>query len=100
MRTSLKLFTTLGLFLFILIPFGGQVLSQTICLNGTALLVGPPSPGFYMYTPGITTLFSWFAPFVGNYLLGLASPGGFCYLGVTGFPTTGTVIMMGTSGGL
>ena len=65
------------------IPFGGPILTLIPCSNAAIYVVlGPPTPGPYVWMPG-TISYAYGPPsFVGQYLLGLAVPGaGVCVVG-------------------
>lgn len=64
------------------VPFGGPILTLIPCSNGAIYVVlGPPTPGPYVWMPG-TISYAYGPPsFVGQYLLGLAMPGGVCVVG-------------------
>lgn len=83
------------------LPFGGFVYMQKPCNVGWALMIGPPTPGTYLYVPGASRLYLMFSPHVGHWLLGNYSPGGVCILGVCPkciiTPIDATIQMLGTS---
>lgn len=85
------------------LAFGGRVLwvEPCTCSAGAAIAVGPPRPGYFLFQPGISVLFSFYAFVPANYVLGTYIPGGVCLTGIppacATVPTLGTVVLMGTS---
>lgn len=65
-------------------PFGGRILVYIPCINGAAYIVlGPPSPGSYVYQLGVSRSYMAGPPsHLGQFLLGMAAPGGVCTHGV------------------
>ena len=65
-------------------PFGGSIISILPCINGAMYLVlGPPSPGPYIYQAGVSRSYRNGPPtHPGQWLLGMAAPGGVCTHGV------------------
>lgn len=83
------------------LSFGGRLLSVPIpCLNGLMLIVGPPSPGNYIFQAGVSTLkFCYNIAKPGVQLLGNYFPGGVCILPppAPSIPAKGTIFFVGTS---
>lgn len=86
-------------------PFGGQILSviPCTCSYGHVVVLGPPIPGLYHFTP-FTTLYSFFQTYrIGAWLLGNYFPGTgnqcLVYVGVgcVPVPNLGAMQMVGTS---
>ncbi len=79
-------------------PFGGTVVSWTICAGGIIqIVVAGPRPGIFAWMPGTLTFLNG-PPKLGSRILGLALPATapVCFLG--GFPLPGNpIIMQGTS---
>ena len=61
-------------------PFGGRILVYIPCINGAAyIILGPPSPGPYVYQLGVSRSYMMGPPsHIGQFLLGMAAPGGVC----------------------
>ncbi len=84
-------------------PFGGQVLELLPCYNlsGYYILLGPPTPGIYIYQFGGTFSYLFGPPaHIGQWLLGMAGPASTCdiapgdkFIGKTG----GRIIFHGSS---
>ena len=79
-------------------PFGGQASIVHKCLNNaTYLMLGPPNPGPYIWTPSTKTYDFGPPKHVGQWFLGLAGAPYVCVVS-TGFFTSvvwpGTFIMM------
>ncbi len=64
-------------------PFGGPIIMMLPCLNAaTYILLGPPSPGPYVYQVGLSRSYLSGPPsHPGQFLLGMAAPGGVCTQG-------------------
>ncbi len=79
---------------------GGKIIWVDYCCNGINLTVGPPNPGRFLFTTG-STLYEYFNIYeAGPWVLGTASPGGFCLnplLFCAPVPVDGTIIQVGTS---
>ena len=81
-----------------LLIFGGPVIAKTVCNYGSLLIVGPPMPGsFLLLPPPASLIFPFFLPFPKRLVLGNATPGGLCMVGVVPIPAVGTIKMIGTS---
>ncbi|MCL9972198.1 MAG: hypothetical protein NBV63_02210 [Candidatus Pacebacteria bacterium] len=80
------------------IPFGGPITKLIPCSNGAIyVILGPPTPGPYVWMPG-TISYQYGPPaFVGQHLLGAAAPGGVCKIGTT-FLYGQRIIFHGSSG--
>jgi len=68
-------------------PFGGPItLMVSGCFYGiTWVRVGPPRPGYYVYKPDVTRVYSFGPPsHIGQYLLGLYAPKYFCTKNLSG----------------
>lgn len=80
--------------------FGGKITWITYCCNGLALTVGPPKPGIFLFTAG-SILHAYYQIYrIGPWVLGSATPGGFCedpLLMCAPIPVTGTIFRLGTS---
>lgn len=84
--------------------FGGKILDNRICdcSNNFLILVGPPGPGYYIFQPGFSTLFSAGQLFrKGPEVLGTFVPGGKCVFSA-GTPCSvtingGIIVTVGTS---
>jgi hypothetical protein len=88
-----------------IIPFGGPITSVFYCpcSANLAVVVGPPSPGIFMYQPGASTVYAFYQIFrPGPWVLGNYVPGGACMMFIPygcapmAFPM-GTINEVGTS---
>lgn len=81
--------------------FGGPVLTSTVCCNGIAILVGPPKPGYFLFTLG-SIPYAWYNQFTpGANVLGTYTPGATCQLlpfCAGTLPLTGRINIIGSSG--
>ena len=86
--------------------FGGRILFSVPCTcsippDSELITVGAPSSGDFMYTPGISRAYKNYAPFPGNWILGLASAPDECLIGVppscTSAGTGASIVIFGTS---
>jgi hypothetical protein len=83
--------------------FSGYILFSfpCTCSPGQMVYVGGPTPGAYVYYPGVTPTFLYgqlYKP--GTAVLGTYTPGGACLMVSTPcnpLPVTGTMTMVGTS---
>jgi hypothetical protein len=86
-------------FAFLIVPFGGQILSVTPCCTGFMLTITLFGPKTYLFQPGLSKLITGnLMP--GNQTLGLAIPGGACAeppLCITEVPTFYTILFIGAS---
>lgn len=65
------------------LQFGGQITSVFYCpcSANLAIVVGPPSPGVFMYQPGVSMVYAWYQIFrPGPWVLGTYTPGGACMM--------------------
>ena len=85
------------------IGFGGRIIATIPCNLGTsvALFITTPTPGAFLYIPGVSTLYKNYNLSPSRWVLGNFSPGGICTIGVCPFcvaiPMTGTIQQVGTS---
>lgn len=88
-----------------IIPFGGPILNVFYCpcSANLAVVVGPPSPGVFMYQPGSTIVYAFYQIFrAGPWVLGNYTPGGACLMFIPygcapiAYPL-GTIMEVGTS---
>ena|SRR3989344_804443 len=84
--------------------FGGPVLVSIFCICSANFwtFIGPPKGGVFMYQPGITQLFAWWAILQpGAWTMGAFFPFGTCvqYIGIAcvPLPAEGTMALVGTS---
>lgn len=82
-------------------PFGGPITFMHQCNNGIFVQLGPPTPGFFMWTPA-TKSYAFGPPtHVGQYLLGQAGPPMACLVpcpsGVCTFDFGKQIIFHGSS---
>jgi hypothetical protein len=81
--------------------FGGRITDVYYCCNGLAIIVGPPSAGWYLFTGGsiLKAHYNIYGP--GPWVLGYARPGGTCLvkeaLCLGTLPMQGTILQVGTS---
>lgn len=82
------------------VPFGGRINAVFYCCNGITIAVGPPRGGIFLFTYDsiLHAYYNIYAP--GPWVLGLASPGGFCEVPPLCIPVAvdNTIIRVGTSG--
>lgn len=74
-------------------PFGGRIIAVTPCFSGLHIKVGPPVGGDFVYTPGKSTLYSFYSLKPGSWVLGVASGIAICPTGLM----DGTIDIIGTS---
>lgn len=81
------------------IPFGGPILAMDICLEGKIwVMLGPPTPGPFIW--GLGTISYAYGPpsFIGQHLLGIAGPPDVCVLGAFLTKPGIRILMHGSSG--
>ncbi|TAL48829.1 hypothetical protein EPN83_03505 [Patescibacteria group bacterium] len=85
--------------------FGGRILAVIGCnAGGSAVLVGPPKPGLFLYQPPASTLYNRKNLTPVRWVLGNYTPGGVCVITIGGLiptpvalPIQGTISKIGTS---
>ena len=105
-----RIFIALIIALFMIAPttsyalsFGGKVIFNLPCTvpPGLVLFVGPPRPGAFLYVPKVSTLYQFFKPIIGSWVLGNYVPLSGCVVGICPFcyiqPLMGTITKIGTS---
>lgn len=83
-----------------IIPFGGQIVTLTPCLNAVIhTIIGPPTPGEFIWAPSTRTYLYGPPSHPGQWKLGTAGPPSLCILDYSPFVALPglTEILLGTS---